>query len=270
MSTGTQVNSILATLNHLLNDIRMEVNRLLGSGKSKPIEDVLYYQQLSDWKRQLDDCRRQLLKQLGGVEGQRSIPFRTGGMTPEERYNTSYRHNQSVNAKSKSIQKAIEEYPRLEKIFHETMKEYDTDKPVYDEDGNWKDFEFVEKTYAYKFLNEMGFCFTRFSICNNTPKRELTDMEDVLTTIDNEMTKLDNYSYNESKKIDLLNRKLRCFKCKESSNGLTIKYMIHLLLKNIFNLDLEYWKFEEMFNLDVDYWNHEEMDNLLNKLKKDN
>ena len=48
------------------------------------------------------------------------------------------------------------------------------------------------------------------------------------------------------------------------------KYMMHLLLKNIFNLDLEYWKFEEMFNLDVEYWNHEEMDNLLNKIKNDN
>jgi archaellum component FlaC len=169
-----------------------------------------------------------------------------------------------------SIQEAIEEYPRLEKIFHETMKEYDTDKTVYDEDGKFRNFEFVEKTYAYKFLNEMGFCFTRFSICNNTPKRELTDMEDVLTTIDNEMNKLDYHSYNESKKIDLLNRKLRCFKCKESSNSLIMEYMMHLLLKYIFNLDLEYWKFEEMFNLDVEYWNHEKMDNLLNKIKNGN
>jgi hypothetical protein len=62
-------------------------------------------------------------------------------------------------------------------------------------------------------------------------------MEEILSNINNKIKSMDNYSFNESKKIDLLNQKIKCFECRNSTNNNRMEYMMHLLLKNIFNIE---------------------------------
>ena len=103
-------------------------------------------------------------------------------------------------------------------------------------------------------------------------------MEEILINIDGKIKSMDKYSFNESEKIDLLNQKIKCLECRNSTNNNRMEYMMHLLLKNIFNIEVETEKMNEFLNLtfddllfsdEVDY-DFNKMDKLLNKFKKGN
>ena len=142
----------------------------------------------------------------------------------------------------------------------------------------FKEFIWIERHCRDIFLHDEGYCLTEDRLCSNVPKKELLYMEEILSNIDTKITKMDNYSFKESEKIDLLNKKLKCFECRNQTNNNRMEYMMHLLLKNIFNIEVEFDKMNEFLNLTfddllfsdkVDY-DFNKMDKILGKFKNDN
>jgi len=179
----------------------------------------------------------------------------------------------------KSIQDAIESCPHLKDVFHETREVFDYDKMVWNDDkGRYEEIVWKERPCSDIFLHDEGYCLTEYRLCSSVPKKELLFMEEILSNIDDKITKMDKYSFNESKKIDLLNKKIKCFECRNFTNNNRMEYMMHLLLKNIFNIEVESEKLNEFLNLtfddllfsaEVDY-DFNKMDKLLGKFKNGN
>ena len=103
-------------------------------------------------------------------------------------------------------------------------------------------------------------------------------MEEILSNIDDKIKEFDDYSFNNSEKIDLLNQKIGCFECRNLTNNNRMEYMMHLLLKNFFNIEVESEKLNEFLNAtfddllysaEVDY-DFNKMDKLLGKFKNGN
>ena len=176
------------------------------------------------------------------------------------------------------IQEAIKICPKLEDIFHDTEKELDYDKMVLNEDKTgFEEYIWKEQSLSDVFLNDMGYCLTEYRFCSNIPKREVLCMEDVVSHSNVELMKLGNsYSFDGSKRFSLLNQKSKCLECKDFNNTARIEYMMYLLLKNFFNINVESEKLNEFLNLtfdellfsdEVDY-NFNKMDVQLKKLTK--
>ena len=164
------------------------------------------------------------------------------------------------------IQKAIEKYSRLQDIFQDTVREPDYDRMVLNEDkSNFKEYIWKERSVSDVFLNDNGYCLTDHRFCNNIPKKEALYMEDVVSNFNIELSKLNQYSFNESKKLNLLKQKIKCLECRDITNTIMMEYMMHLLLKNIFKIDLDYEKFKEIFHHEAE-WDFTKMDNMLNKM----
>ena len=89
---------------------------------------------------------------------------------------------------------------------------------------------------------------------------------------------MNKHSFNESEKIDLLNKKIECFACRDVTNNNRMNYVMHLLLKNIFNIEVEFDKMNEFLNITFDdllfsdevNYDFNKMDNELKKLKNCN
>jgi hypothetical protein len=178
-----------------------------------------------------------------------------------------------------SIQKAIKKYPYLKDIFHEIRREADYDKMVFNYDKGYYDkVIYKDRAVSDIFLHDKGYCLTEHRLCSSVPKKQVEYMEEILSNFDDKITSMDKHSFNESEKIDLLNQKLKCLKCRNSTNNNRMEYMMHLLLKNIFNIEVESEKLNEFLNLtfddllfseDVDY-DFNKMDKLLGKFKNGN
>ena len=178
-----------------------------------------------------------------------------------------------------SIQKAIKRCPQLEKIFHETRREADYDKMVFNHDKGYYDkVIYKDRPVTDIFLHDKGYCLTEHRLCNSVPRRQVEYMEEILSIIDDKINEFDDYSFDNSKKIDLLNKKMGCFECRDSTHNNRMDYMMHLLLKNIFNIEVEFDKMNEFLNLTfddllfsegVDY-DFNKMDKILGKFKNDN
>lgn len=168
-----------------------------------------------------------------------------------------------------SIVKAIESYPDLKTIFQESISEPDYDNMVLNDDQTgFKEFLWKEKTLSDVFLNDKGYCLTDYRFCDNIPKKEVQYMEDIVSDFNVELMKLDDYSFNESKKIDLLYKKIKCLECRDSIKSITIEYVIYLLFKNFYHIELESDKLNELFNellANADY-DFKELDKLLTEI----
>ena len=176
------------------------------------------------------------------------------------------------------IQEAIKKCPHLKKVFHETRREPDYDKMIPNEDKTgFKEVIWKERNVTDIFLNDTGYCLTEYRFCSNIPKREVCYMDDVVSHFNIELMKLgDSYFFNESEKINLLIQKFKCFECRDFTNTRRMEYMMHLLLKNFFNIEVESDKINEFLNVtfdallfsdEVDY-NFNKMDVQLKKLTK--
>ncbi|MBZ2166651.1 hypothetical protein [Methanobacterium spitsbergense] len=144
------------------------------------------------------------------------------------------------------------------------------------EQTDFKEVIYHDRPVSDIFLHDEGYCLTEYRLCSSVPKKEVQYMEDTLSNFDDKIRSLDKHSFNKSEKIDLLNQKLTCFECRDSTHNRRMEYMMHLLLKNIFNIDVESDKLHEFLNLtfddllcSVDY-DFNKMDNLLNKFKNGN
>jgi hypothetical protein len=176
-----------------------------------------------------------------------------------------------------SIKEAIESYPFLKSIFQETRRELDYDNMVLDEEQTgFKENIFLERTLSDIFLHDNGYCLEEYRFCSRVPKKQTEYMDEIIGSIDEKIRSLDKYSFNESKKIDLLNQKIECYECRNSTNNLRMEYMMHLLLKNIFKIEVESDKLNEFLNLtfdkllfsdEVDY-DFNKMDKLLANFKE--
>lgn len=173
-----------------------------------------------------------------------------------------------------SIQEAIKWYPYLKELFQETRKEPDWDKMVLnDEQTDFKEIIWIDRPVSDIFLNDHGYCLTEHRLCSTVPKKEVLYMEDTLSQIDDKLRSLNKRSFNESEKIDLLNKKIGCFECRDSTHNNRLEYIMHLLLKKFYNVNVESDKLHEFLDLtfddlfsSVDY-DFNEMDKLLAKYK---
>jgi hypothetical protein len=178
-----------------------------------------------------------------------------------------------------SIQEAINSYPHLKSMFQETRREPDWDKMVLNEDQtDFKEVILHDRLVSDIFLHDHGYCLTEYRLCGSVPKKETLYMEDTLSNIDDKVRSMDKYSFNQAEKIDLLNQKINCFECRDSTHNRRMEYMMHLLLKNFFNIEVESDKLNEFLNLtfddllfsaEVDY-DFNKMDKLLGKFKNGN
>jgi hypothetical protein len=178
-----------------------------------------------------------------------------------------------------SIQKAIKSYPYLKEVFHETRSEWDYDKMVFNDDkGRYEEIIYKDRSVSDMFLHDNGFCLTEHRLCHRVPKKQTEYMEEILSNIDDKIDSSDDYSFNQSEKIDLLNQKIKCFECRDMTYNTRMEYMMHLLLKNIFNIEVETEKMNEFLNLTfddllfsegVDY-DFNKMDKILGKFKNGN
>jgi hypothetical protein len=178
-----------------------------------------------------------------------------------------------------SIQDAIKWYPYLKDVFQEIISEWDYDKMVYNNDkGHYEEVIYKDRTKSDIFLHDHGYCLTEHRLCSKVPKKQVEYMEEILSIIDDNISELDDYSFDNSKKIDLLNKKIGCFECRDLTYNNRIDYMMHLLLKNIFNIEVESDKMNEfldltfddlLFSEGVDY-DFNKMDKILAKFKNGN
>jgi hypothetical protein len=184
--------------------------------------------------------------------------------------------NNAKRMEEECIQKAINISPQLEDIFQDTIQKLDYDKMVLNDEGaGFKEYIWKDRSLIDVFLNDRGYCLTEYKFCNNIAPREVYCMEDVIHDSNMELAKLgNNHSFNESKKINLLKQKIKCLECKDFTNSTRMEYMMHLLLKNIFNIEIESEKLNEFLNTTfkdllstVDY-DFNKMDLELNKVNK--
>ena len=161
-----------------------------------------------------------------------------------------------VNVKTmedESIQKAIKWHPHLKDMFQETRKEPDYDNMVLNDDQtDFKEIIWIDRPVSDIFLYDNGYCLTEYRLCSSVPKKEVQYMEETLSNFDDKIRSLDKHSFNESEKIDLLDKKIGCFECRDSTHNRRMEYMMHLLLKNIFNIEVESEKLNEFLNLTFD------------------
>ncbi len=178
-----------------------------------------------------------------------------------------------------AIQEAIENYPHLKSLFQETRKEPDWDNMEFNEEGtDFKELIFHNRSVSDIFLHDNGYCLTEYRLCNSVPKKQTEYMEEILSNIDDEIENLEKYSFNNSKKIDLLNKKINCFECRDSTHHKRTEYIMHLLLKNFFNIEVESEKMNEFLNVTFDdlmfsdevNYDFNKMDKILAKFKKAN
>lgn len=173
-----------------------------------------------------------------------------------------------------SIQKAIKYYPHLEVEFQETVREPDWDNMELNEEGTgFKETIWIDRPKSDIFLNDHGYCMEDYRLCDNVPKKEVHYMEDTLSKIDENIRDINRF-YNDSAKIDLLNKKIKCLDCRNSTNNYRMEFIMQLLLKKFYDIDLEEKDTHQflnttfsdiLFSVDFDL---KEIDKLLNKLKK--
>lgn len=174
-----------------------------------------------------------------------------------------------------SIQEAIGKYQFLKDIFQDTVKKPDYDKMVFNDDkGYYDEIIYTNRPVTDIFLHDHGYCLTEYRFCGSVPKKQVVYMEEILSIIDDKMKSMDKHSFNQSEKIDLLNKKIRCFECRNLTYNNRMDYMMHLLLKNIFNIKVKSEKLNEFLNLtldelllsdEVDY-DFNKMDKILSKI----
>ena len=167
------------------------------------------------------------------------------------------------------IQEAIKKCPQLEDVFHETRRGSDYDKMIPNEDKTgFKEYIWKERSVTDIFLNDKGYCLTAHRFCSNIPKRKVCYMDDVLRSFNMKLAKLGTgYSFNESKRINLLIQKIECLECRDMFNTFTLEYLIEFVLINVLGVNLDAEKFFDLMKYEAG-WDFNEMNNLLNELKK--